>query len=579
MSHSPSTSSFGKGLIAKLTLALTPLAVLIALPLLSRPKAAEATPSDDKAKLVIITPHNETIRYEFERAFRKHFRETRGRDVHIEWRMPGGTSDIVRYIDDKFAGAFRDLWESNPDNGPWTAEVAKNFNNRKLDPSGANVDPLPRKAREAFLSSNAGIGVDLFFGGGQYEMNKQARKGHAIDAGMLTKHPEWFNDDVIPLTFSGETFYDSKGRYYGTCLSSFGLCYNVDRVKLLPDGEPPRRWSDLGKPELIDAVVVADPTKSGSITKCFEMLMQQSLAEAVGELGEERGLPVGWRNGLNLIKRIGGNAWTVTDSASKVPRDVGKGNAAAGMCIDFYGRAESEWSAWRNGGKPRLLYVTPESGSSMSCDPIMMFRGAPNPEAAKAFIEFVLSKDGQRLWNYRPGEPGGPEKYALRRLPVRKDLYKPEDLKRMSDPDALPFERGASFDYHGRWTGPYFSLLRVLIKCMALDPLDELRAAWRAIQRAGGPEQCPEAMKAFNRLPFGYDQCGKMAGRLRGGPGDSKLAALETQRQWSEFFRQNYLEAAELAKRERALQLHRDVVSFEENGGKHVVGSDPHGKN
>ena len=55
-------------------------------------------------------------------------------------------------------------------------------------------------------------------------------------------------------------------------------------------------------------------------------------------------LDAGWAQGMGLIKRIAGNARLVTDSASKVPRDVGRGDAIAGMCIDFYGRSEAEWT-------------------------------------------------------------------------------------------------------------------------------------------------------------------------------------------------------------------------------------------
>ena len=68
-----------------------------------------------------------------------------------------------------------------------------------------------------------------------------------------------------------------------------------------------------------------------------------------------------------------------------------------------------------------------------------MLRGAPHPEIALAFIEFVLSPDGQKLWNYRVGTPGGPEKFALRRLPVRKDFYVAANEPYRSDPGIDPY--------------------------------------------------------------------------------------------------------------------------------------------
>jgi hypothetical protein len=36
-----------------------------------------------------------------------------------------------------------------------------------------------------------------------------------------------------------------------------------------------------------------------------------------------------------------------------------------------------------------------------------MFRGAPNPELATRFIEFVLSMEGQRLWAFKTGASDG----------------------------------------------------------------------------------------------------------------------------------------------------------------------------
>ena len=99
--------------------------------------------------------------------------------------------------------------------------------------------PLPRqieqledalKARKKFLDSDTGIGIDLFFGGGQYDHQRQAAKGYSVDAGIQQKHPEWFDDKVIPYRFSGEIFYDKQGRYYGVCLAAFGICWNNQRL-------------------------------------------------------------------------------------------------------------------------------------------------------------------------------------------------------------------------------------------------------------------------------------------------------------------------------------------------------------
>lgn len=515
-------------------LAFLPLAVLIAIPILLRPAGERR--SAGELSLVIITPHNEAIRYEFERAFPKWYAQHHpGQTVRLDWRAPGGTSDATRYIDDQFRTAFRQWWTAN--RGPWTREVAEAFNNKNVDPADPKQSEVARQARQAFLDSNVGIGIDLFFGGGQFDHHNQGRMGHAVDAGLAARHPEWFRPEIIPGEYSGEIFYDSKGRYYGACLSAFGICYSPDRLRLLADPSPPTHWEDLGDPRFYGQTAVADPTKSGSINKCFEMLLQEQMAQ------HPQDLDAGWAQGLNLIKRIGGNARYLSDSASKVPLDVARGDTVAGMCIDFYGRSQGDFTAFQ-GGSERIVYRTPAGGSSISVDPIQLLRGAPQRELAIEFMEFVLSDDGQKLWNYRVGEPGGPLRYALRRLPVRRDLYTPAHRVHMSDPTADPYLDSAKFKYQAAWTGPYFGLIRTLIRTMVLDPAPELQAAWGAIVAAGGPAKVPQAMAEFERLPFPYAEAKAARDRLNGDP----LPVLQVQREWCEFFRARYQRAAELAR-------------------------------
>lgn len=540
--------------------AFLPLILLVALPVALRERPPQ--PPGDALVLVIVTPNNESIRHEFARGFTQWYQAKYQRAVRIDWRTPGGTSDIVRLLDDQYQGAFRRQWQADHGAAAWTPEVAGAFNNRKLDPSDPKVPEDQRAARAAFLASDVGVGMDLFFGGGQYDHQIQADKGHLVDAGLLKLHPDWFTPAIIPQTWSGETFYDKKGRYYGTCLAAFGICYNPDVLATLPAGQggPPVHWGDLGAPRLRQLIGLADPTKSGSINKCFEMLIQEQLARRVdaaqaaapdGKLAPaatQAALAAGWADGLNLIKRIGGNARYFTDSASKIPRDVATGDLAAGMCIDFYGRGEADWTAYQSGAKERVVYVTPQGGSSISVDPIGLLRGAPHRELAVAFIEYVLSTDGQKLWNYKVGTPGGPDRYALRRLPVRRDLYTEPYRPFMSDPQAAPYDEASAFQYHPAWTARYFGLIRVLIRATVLDSDEELRDAWSAILAAGGPERVPQAMAAFDALPFSYAEADEAARRSSPGKDVTPLAALQTVRGWSDFARDHYRQAAALAR-------------------------------
>jgi spermidine/putrescine-binding protein len=330
-------------------------------------------------------------------------------------------------------------------------------------------------------------------------------------------------------------------------------------------------------------VGVADPTKSGSIAKAYEMIIQQKIQQAVLAAGftnedidrfeskieklhgkpwqlppdvpaaYQQAVEAGWLQGLQLIGRIGGNARYFTDSATKVPLDVSKGDAAIGLAIDFYGRYQAEYSRAPDGTE-RMIFVTPEGGSSASSDPVSLLRGAPHKELAVRFIQFLLSEDGQKLWDYRPGEEGGPTKYALHRLPIRRTFYPSEQAwinqvfeshyphltDNLADPTINPYEIGKKFTYRKRWTGYHFNIHRNLIKVMCMDSGEELKAAWAAIQQHGGTDLNPAAMQAFNAMPDGFN--------WRSAIDDyGKANQLETMRRWVVHFRETFQKAKRLA--------------------------------
>ncbi len=479
---------------------LASIIAIVALPFALRPArdsgAAAAARADDT--VVIITPHNEVIRQEFQAGFVRWWRQRTGRTVYIDWRNIGGTSEIARYLDSEYTSAFRNHWV-NTLGRAWSFTVQSAFANGRL-PDSAPAEA--KEARAAFLASDVGCGLDVFFGGGAYDHIVQDGAGRLVDNGVMQLHPEWFVDAVMPRRHSGDNYRGGGGRWVGPVLSAFGIVYN--RVSLARLGLPePRQWTDLDNPRYMGEVALADPTKSGSINKAFENLIQQQMQlrvrgvrkdggadGAVGESGNEKtdttGAAVagGWVDGLQLIQRIAANARYFTDSAQKVPTDVAAGNCAAGMCIDFYGRQQIE-ALLRRGQSDRLAYVSPEGGTSYSVDPIALLRGAPNREVAQAFIEYVLSLEGQRLWDQRPGTPGGPEHFALRRLPVRKDFYTLPGIDMLrSDPEERPYDVAEPLIYHPERTGHLFNELRFIIRALCMDSHAELKAAWRAINEA-----------------------------------------------------------------------------------------------
>lgn len=526
---------------------LLALAAVTAAPVLMKPAASSRTgdyPEQDR--LVIITPHVESIREEFGGAFQRWMKEKYGRNIVIDWRVPGGTSEISKVITGEYLAAMQVYWKGHG-RGPWQAAYGREF----LESASKS------EARNVWLASDAGIGMDLFFGGGTPDFADMKKKGCLVPgdaktgtgvAGVKAAHPDWFSDKAIPAKWAGETYYDPELAWVGACLSSFGICYNLDFHQRRHISPLPQQWVDLTNPIYENQVALADPGKSGSVVKMMETILQQAMQSAAKGIpdpaGKNAALDAGWLRGMSVIQRIGANARYWTDSSNKIPLDVSEGEAAAGMCIDFYARNFIERLERANHGHSRLGFTLPVGGTTPSVDPIGMFRGAPNPELATRFIEFVLSMEGQKLWAWKTGEPGGPVRTALRRLPVRRDYYTRENLAHATDPDILPFAAGTALTYDASLTGSSFSAIRLVIRAMCLDTHVELKTAWAALIRANFPPQATAALDDLHTLSRA-NVTGSIAATLKQG---DKLVTAELSRTLAQQFRQQYQHVAELAR-------------------------------
>jgi ABC-type Fe3+ transport system substrate-binding protein len=455
------------------------LIVTVALPFALRPRQPALAPADDT--VVVITPHNEAIRTEFGRGFQAWYRARTGRTVAVDWRVVGGTSDITRFLEAEYIAAFRNYWTGKL-HREWSAEIQAGFTDPKV---GADAPAAVREARAAFLASAVSCGHDLFFGGGSYDFVRQAQAGRIVPARVRRNHPEWFSDQVIPLRFTGEQYWDEGDCWFGNVISSYGILFNTDALARL-GLPPPREWRDLTDARYAGALALSDPTKSSSMAKAFENIIQQQMQHRLAALGpanEAQAVREGWAAGMKLIQLLAANARYFTDSSQKPPIDVAQGECAAGICIDFYGRAQAD--AVERRGANRLRFVTPRGGTVNSVDPIAILRGAPHREIAELFLEYTLTMDAQKLWNFRPGTEGGPMRFALRRLPARQDFYAHGEWKPLrSDPDANPFADPDPLIYRPEWTAQLFRELAFVARVMCLDAHAELADAWRAINAA-----------------------------------------------------------------------------------------------
>ncbi len=457
------------------------LAVVLAAPLvLSRFASTRRVPAPapgGAVSLLVLSPHNESIRAEFGAAFEAWHRERTGREVRVDWRNVGGANDCVKYLNTRYAADFE---RREPALYAAPGVAGDLFNPTRPAASGSAL----AAAREAFSRSGCSAGLDVYFGGGTDNF------ADAAMLGQLMPLPAREAGAVMPETLRGQRLRDGDGRWYAAALSGFGFVYNRDL--LARAGLPaPRDWGDLGDARLAGLVGLADPTKSGTAYKAFEGLVASVMRR---ELAAGRSREAAWRSAFGALTRLAMNAGVWADSASGPVFDTARGDVAVSMAADFYGRAQEADTALR-GGPGRLVFVLP-ADAPLSADPVALLRGAPHAEVARDFLRFVLSREGQRLWSTPAGAPGGPSRKTLFRLPVRADAY-PEGFS------ANPFlVEGAVADDARCPVSP--AVLRLVLGSAMLDVREELREVSRvceAARRAGRTEAAERAVAALCEDP------------------------------------------------------------------------------
>ena len=251
----------------------------------------------------------------------------------------------------------------------------------------------------------------------------------------------------IPELIGAYPIHDPDGHYKGFAGAGYGIMWNERYVKAkkLP---VPGEWADLAKPVYHEHVGMSAPSRSGTTHLTVETVLQ----------GE------GWEQGWATWKAIAGNFKTVTERSFGVPDGVNSGQFGIGIVIDFFGLSS------KGSGFP-VDFVYPSVTTLVPAN-IAIVKNAPHPEAAAAFIEFLMSNEGQEILL----DP------KIRRLPIRPDIY-------AKAPDGFPnpFEDksiGAAVKFDVEKSKSRYNLVNSLFDVMITYRLDDLRAATKAIQEA-----------------------------------------------------------------------------------------------
>ena len=173
---------------------------------------------------------------------------------------------------------------------------------------------------------------------------------------MAYKSPEAAHYDA--------TLFDADGHYYSTKLITTGIMYNTQAAM------KPTSWKDLEKPEAKGLVTMPSPLTSGAA-----LIHAQTLA-AVPALG--------W----DYYKALKDNGAIAAGGNGAVLKSVASGEKAYGVVVDYMPIRE------KAKGAP-IEFVFPSEGVSAVTEPVGILAHTKHADAAKKFVDYVLSTKGQ----------------------------------------------------------------------------------------------------------------------------------------------------------------------------------------
>jgi len=228
-----------------------------------------------------------------------------------------------------------------------------------------------------------------------------------------------------------QQFGAAGGRSVGVYSGAVGFGFNTE---LLADKgvEPPMCWADLLKPEFAGEIQMANPNSSGTAYVVIATLVQL--------MGEEEA--------FKYLAALHSSINTYQRSGTGPIKAVGRGETS--VSISFVHDAVTE----SNAGFP-VDYSIPCEGTGYEVGSMSIIEGGPNAENARAFYDFALTAEAQRL---------GYEVAKQLQMPSNKDAPLPPNAPDLSkftliDYDFRTFGADAARSHLiGRWDAEIGSL-------------------------------------------------------------------------------------------------------------------------
>ena len=171
-----------------------------------------------------------------------------------------------------------------------------------------------------------------------------------------------------------------KGNYSSAIyLGILGFGVNTERLAKL-NLPVPKCWKDLIDPKYKNEIQAADPQSSGTA--------YTQIATFIQLWGEDEA--------FKYLKELNKNVSQYTKSGNTATRNTARGEASIG--IGFL----HEHSLEREKGAP-VEIIVPCEGTGYEIGGVSVIKGARNPENAKLFVDWALSKEAQEL-SWKKGE-------------------------------------------------------------------------------------------------------------------------------------------------------------------------------
>jgi iron(III) transport system substrate-binding protein len=190
---------------------------------------------------------------------------------------------------------------------------------------------------------------------------------HDLPEALVREVPQTIGEPrPIPLR-------DRGGYWIGTALTPAGIVYHPRLLRRL-GLEPPRDWDDLLDCRFRGQVVQTTPDRSATNHSSLEVILQLR----------------GWQRGWEWAQRLAATTGIYVTRSRDVPTFVARGEFAVGFAVLSYMAFQEVL------GGHELRFVSPPY-AWISPAPSAVLAGARAPRAARAFLQFLLSDEGQRL--------------------------------------------------------------------------------------------------------------------------------------------------------------------------------------